>query len=530
MKRVIKDLANTVCISQDIELSEHNALTTCTDFQFRDIQRYNGAVQVFENGHLKNSALPTQTKITKWIKKTGTKRWQCECDSKNVEIFVKAAPILNPIGFLKNDFELPENSFLPTHFPFWKETMERINSQNNQAYVDLVCAFVVSRFRELDLMPHFPLFYGSASAIATSYKYNLTDEFESYRNRKWFWRGVDEHGASLEMSPHDDDLVDIVLSCPFTKDELEKEDSEVTSELSSIASDLVGSVKDELEEVESLSDVLSEGVSGGSSEDSDVETEEPEYDIFIKIPNLPVALIYQEAHDGTMDSLLDEEELDGCKHGSKAWEQKWIAWLWQVVAALAFLQRTIGFTHNDLHTNNIVWRKTKKQYLYYKTHKGTIWRIPTYGKIFAVIDFGRAIFHLENKKWLSNDFLPGEDAHGQYNFGPIYDKDCPKIAPNYSFDLCRLAISMIDGLYPEDKPDSMLFKLLWSWTLDDEGNTVYEDLEGEERYSGFKLYMAIASDCHNAVPREQLEKEIFDKFKVEDKSSIPKGSKIYHVV
>jgi hypothetical protein len=530
MKRILKELANTQCTTDHITLSEHNAMTT-NDPQYKDLQRFHAGITHFENSDDVNAGLPCSNKITNWVKKTGKKTWKVECENgKTTEIFVKAAPILNPIGFLKGEYELPKNPYLPTDGFLWKETLNKINSPNNQAYVDTVCAFVVSRFREKDLMPHFPLFYGSASAIASPFEYKLTDEFETYRARKWFWRGVEEHSAILEISPDDSDLHDLVLKCPFTKEELAAEDtsSDVSSELSSLAEDQVGEIKDDLEEVTSLDDLTSQSSSSGES--SSVETEEPAYEILLKIPNLPVALIYQEAHDGTMDELLDEDEIDGIKRNTKAWELRWTAWIWQVIASLAFLQRTIGFTHNDLHTNNIVWRKTKKEYLYYRTHKGTIWRVPTFGKIFALIDFGRAIFKLGDKKWLSDDFQPGEDAHGQYNFGPIYDKGMPKITPNYSFDLCRLAISLIDGLYPDvEKPDSELFKLLWGWTLDNEGNTVYEDLEGEERYSGFELYVRIAADCSNAVPRDQLECDIFNRFKFTS-GSMPEGTKAYHIV
>jgi len=101
---------------------------------------------------------------------------------------------------------------------------------------------------------------------------------------------------------------------------------------------------------------------------------------------MPVVMIFQEAQKGTMDDLFDENEIDGIEEGTKEWEAMWLAWLFQIVSALSFLQKTICFTHNDLHTNNLVWRPTDKKYLYYAANDGTTWRVPTYGRIFSLID------------------------------------------------------------------------------------------------------------------------------------------------
>ena len=42
------------------------------------------------------------------------------------------------------------------------------------------------------------------------------------------------------------------------------------------------------------------------------------------------------------------------------------------------------FTHNDLHTSNIMFKKTDKQYLYYKYDK-IHYKVPTFGKIWRQI-------------------------------------------------------------------------------------------------------------------------------------------------
>ena len=249
-----------------------------------------------------------------------------------------------------------------------------------------------------------------------------------------------------------------------------------------------------------------------------------------------------------MDKLLEEMELCGHTRGSKGWERVWIAWTWQVIASLGFLQKVICFTHNDLHTNNVLWRETTEEYLYYRARDGTSWRVPTYGKIFSLIDFGRAIFRIGKELWVSDDHCQNNDAGGQYNFGPIMKLYEPKVTPNPSFDLCRLSVSMLDGLFDETpskkrgrlvtplsqdgswiiyETNSQLFNLLYSWTIDDDGKTIYEDEASDERYPGFELYVRIARDVHKAIPREQFTKPVFDMFRF--KGKVPCGKSVYSI-
>ena len=279
--------------------------------------------------------------------------------------------------------------------------------------------------------------------------------------------------------------------------------------------------------------------------DDEGDEDELDIDISLEIPNMPVILIYQEAQEGVLDDLMDE--IDGHKHGTQGWEARWIAWLFQIVAALSFLQNAVCFTHNDLHSNNILWRKTDKRFLYYRSKDGTVWRVPTFGKIFSIIDFGRSIFRLGRHLWVSDDHWPDQDAGEQYNFGPFFDHKRPKNPPNPSFDLCRLAVSLIDGLFEERPPkkkgnvpimseegswkvyetSSPLYNLIWNWTVNKNGNTIYENKHGDEKYEGFELYIRIAHDVNNAVPKDQIHKPVFQQFKWKQK--VPKDDTIYYI-
>ena len=48
-------------------------------------------------------------------------------------------------------------------------------------------------------------------------------------------------------------------------------------------------------------------------------------------------------------------------------------------------QKAFALTHNDLHTNNVMFNETTIEYLYYKIDN-KYYKVKTYGKIFKIIE------------------------------------------------------------------------------------------------------------------------------------------------
>ena len=598
MKAVLRTLRHQPCRTQHITDNEREAFSN-----YHHLQRYHPAIDMFSIPESalthKHLTLPSKYFVDTWltrsdensriwntlrktVKQEGEQRQEQgqEQEGDVCPTFVKVVHLLDPIDMIKEKYTCPEHPLMPQSENTWKQTLLKLHSHNNQAYVDNVANFVLSRFRELNLTPHCVLYYGSATGISKSYQFNISSEFYTYRQCRWFWKGMKSHSAKLVISKPDGDLEDLpnyeeicrdIMTCPFDEESdsefaepleleslsVEQEDSSDVESVHSFTFDTIEEDADNVKNIFEINKMIVpspvESSSSSSSEESDTEdseeneteneensdtdsdeTVELDMDISLEMPNMPIILIYQEAQEGVMDALLDEDDIDGHERGSQGWEARWIAWLFQVIAALTFLQKVICFTHNDLHSNNIVWRTTKQKFLYYRNRQGTIWRVPTFGKIFSIIDFGRSIFRLGSHLWVSDDHWPNQDAGDQYNFGPFFDPSKPKHPPNPSFDLCRLAVSLIDGLFDERPPkkkgkavpvmsedggwkmyetNSPLFNLLWSWTVNDQGQTIYEDKHGNDKYDGFDLYIRIAQDVHHAVPAEQIHRPMFSQFK-----------------
>jgi hypothetical protein len=266
------------------------------------------------------------------------------------------------------------------------------------------------------------------------------------------------------------------------------------------------------------SDSASQGSDYNSEEEGEEgegEEEEEEEILNATIYNFPVEVIALERCKQTLDDLMVEDALS---------DEEWEAALMQIVMTLATYQKAFAFTHNDLHTNNVMFNETDKKFIYYSFNK-KFYKVPTFGRIFKIIDFGRAIYRFNSKLVCSDSFHKSGDAATQYNCEPYYNDKKPLVEPNYSFDLCRLGCSLFDFFIDDiDEVDaeckkSRLVALIVDWITDDNGRNILYKQSGIDRYPDFKLYKMIARTVHNKVPSQQLLKHaVFTQYEIPQKS------------
>jgi hypothetical protein len=93
-------------------------------------------------------------------------------------------------------------------------------------------------------------------------------------------------------------------------------------------------------------------------EDMDEDDEEDiEETIEATIPQFPVQVIGMEYCENTFDDLILSDELKD--------KNEWFSAFMQIIMILITYQKTFAFTHNDLHTNNVMYNTTDKKFLYY---------------------------------------------------------------------------------------------------------------------------------------------------------------------
>ena len=240
----------------------------------------------------------------------------------------------------------------------------------------------------------------------------------------------------------------------------------------------------------------------------------------LELTNVPVQVTCYERLDDTLDSFIKAVKT----------EEEMASILFQITFGVGFAQEKYGFTHNDLHSSNIMYTSTKKKYLFYQIDD-TFFKVPTFGKIMKIIDFERGVFQWNNHLFFSEVFNQDGDATGQYTFLPHHNIKSVKtftkealgkvkklILPNPSFDLCRLATT----IYP-DVPSHFpkIRALLKKWLTDSEN----EDIR---QYTEFNLYKMIAKQVRSAVPRAQFKDEAFNSFAVENKD-VPRNVNVFRL-
>jgi len=268
------------------------------------------------------------------------------------------------------------------------------------------------------------------------------------------------------------------------------------------------------------------GAEGGSEcSDTDYDSESDagsgteDHPVWCTIPKIACAAIVQERLECTLQDLLDDPEVD-------FGEAEWRSCLFQTIATLHAYNTAYDFVHNDLHTLNIMAIPTHVQHLVYR-HRGKVYKVPTYGRIFKIIDFGRATYRFGGLTFLNDCFDPDNDAANQYNWDRLHDPSQPPCSPHPSFDLCRLACGLYDyfdaegdyGDDPDETPGSGMAAMIARWCEDDQGRNMLYKRTGEERYPGFKLYRMIARKVTRHVPAEVLEDPWFGNFRLHPKKA-----------
>ena len=260
-----------------------------------------------------------------------------------------------------------------------------------------------------------------------------------------------------------------------------------------------------------------------SEENSSCSSESScEEEIFATIDKFPVQTIALECCEDTLDDYIINNKIKDPEYESI---------VLQILFMLITYQKVFDFTHNDLHTNNIVYNKTEKKFLYYKFNNAH-YKVPTFGKIYKIIDFGRAIYRFKGQLICSDSYAPEGDAATQYNCEPYFNENKARLEPNYSFDLCRLGCSLFDYFIQDiddiKKLRSPIKKLMIEWVFDDKNKNILYKNDGDERYPDFKLYKMIARTVHNHTPQKVLKKEVFEKYQIARKK-INNQSAIFNI-
>lgn len=441
-------------------------------------------------------------------------------ENQAVSVHKKVTMLLSPYKWMQGDYG---TLGLPTSEEVSNIITQKIQNPSNAAYVGSILSVALSQTG----CHHFPKVFGVFSGVSKDHTIDISDDYGDLSERSWFSTNI---GKTFEIKLSDgiqespdfkhtrSARLSIQLGDDIQLDGIEELDAPVVppteaGEMNRVFREEVEVDDDDMSDSSSVSTSYIFGIKSCDCESDEEDDEEDDEDedvepfAWASFKNVPVQVTVIEKCTGTLFDLVTQNPET----------EKHLAWISQVMFALAFAQRNISFTHNDLHSNNVMYVPITAEYLYYNC-AGILYRVPTYGYLIKIIDFERSIGMVklngmkEPKLFMSDHFSIDEEAGGQYNCEPWYVSKYPIIKPNPSFDLVRLATSLFWDLFPEG-PDNLeyatnpLFKFFMKWlTLEDGKSIMFKDGEPKhDRYHGFHLYKAIVRFCkENAVPRKEI--------------------------
>nr|AIE96975.1 hypothetical protein [uncultured marine group II/III euryarchaeote AD1000_88_G11] len=452
--------------------------------------------------------------------------------------FFKFSPLFDPIKYLMGKYETHADFFdLPNLLN--KNNSQRSNNANNSAYTDSFFCFLSSKLLDQGFL-HGLEFYGSFVSLKEKFHYNIFDDFDLLNESEFFHTNLEKkfnidqgkidffygdskkHRKKLDIGKEVADIeVQPISTCFENFEQIFSDNKKLPSYQELIYNSEILSTTKNVSQSKHSSSTCSSRTSNTSNENSDSNSEDDDYtdddsiesnkeeeeNLQVIINKYPVNVICLESLDNTLDAFIEQS--------TSITIMEWKSILFQILIILTTFQKIFNFTHNDLHSNNIMYKSTEKKFLCYK-YNGKFYKVPTFGKIIKLIDFGRAIYNFRDQLIYSDSFDKKGDAASQYNFGPIYNPKKTKIMPNFSFDLTRLACSLYDHFVPyheeRKKIKNPITKLIIKWCMDDFGKHILYKKNGIERYPDFKLYKMIARNVHNHIPAQELLNPIFNDF------------------
>lgn len=419
-----------------------------------------------------------------------------------VQVHPKITMLISPYKWMKGGMSMG----LPMSSDIAQKVHQKLQSHNNAGYVGSILSVVLSKCQ------HFPKVYGTFTGIAKEHKINISDDYEDLCDESWFTQNI---GKTFDLTL-DSEVKQTIQYSRKARISLELGEDIEIGDVQELEVPNIQGIAAELKQVFEERENVSDSSSVSTSELFDIESMPSSFDeswgseedgdpfAWATFRDVPVQLTIMEKLEGTFYELLKNSE-----------HSKHLAWIGQIIFALAYAQRNFSFTHNDLHGNNIMFQKTTKEYLYYSADAKT-YKLPTHGYLLKIIDFDRGIGSVklqgmkEPRLFMSDQFNFCEEAGGQYNCSPFYTQKVPSIKPNPSFDLTRLATALFWDIYPEGPQHSEyqnypVFRLFMKWmTLDDGSVLFFKNNPKVDRFIGFSLYKAIAKYSKNAVPSREI--------------------------
>lgn len=226
--------------------------------------------------------------------------------------------------------------------------------------------------------------------------------------------------------------------------------------------------------------------------------------IYLEYSNVPSYLLVTEKLNHDVSHLKENNELT---------YDIIISLTFQIFSAIITMNNIFGIKHNDLHFGNVMLKNTKEEYLYYNVNN-SYYKIPTYGYIICILDWGRGTYDFNGFLGKNSVYSSNRDCFQQYIFNKINCRgmESLEIDKNQWTDIVMISHSILSE-FEEVLEGTELKKLLVKNITTSNNN----ELDIEE--FNWELYLKITNYKFNINPNKLLTNHIFSKYRIKKKQA-----------
>ena len=197
-----------------------------------------------------------------------------------------------------------------------------------------------------------------------------------------------------------------------------------------------------------------------------------------------------------------------------------ISIIFQIISAIIVLQREFNLKHNDLHIGNIMFIKTHRKYLYYKS-ESVYFKVPTFGFLVKIIDWGRSTFRIKDIDISNNIFsFEGECFH-QYRHRRLgCEKKCILPSDNKWSDLVIISHNILHNCkeYIDSDIGIFLKKIIKT-------NSNKIDIDTFD----WSVYLNISKNVFNINPKSLLRNKLFKDYQINKDEIMNQSVYVYNI-
>lgn len=192
----------------------------------------------------------------------------------------------------------------------------------------------------------------------------------------------------------------------------------------------------------------------------------------------------------------------------------------QIFSSIIIMYSVFGIKHNDLHFGNIMLQETNKKYLYYNIN-GFNYRVPTFGYIVKIIDWGRSTYNFNDFKSENYIFNYDSECFGQFVKKKINNRGIKNI-PIYNekwTDIGMVSYSILHE-YPKFHNTDLGKLLIRNITTTNKKKKI------DISTFGWKQYTYITNNKFKIEPKNLLLNKLFDIYRQKNR---PDKEIIYNI-